>query len=142
MKNYIVPLLFICCFVLAFLIIPKRGHTANATSTFKTYLSDIDGVNINGSYSSLNNLGFCYEIVGKSVLNNYPQKLLGYSEIIKCKRSDINRILEKRGFTLQDRYQIGDVLVFEGVDENGGRMQAAFSSGRLTIGSPVIFGSY
>ena len=141
MKNYIVPILFVCICFCTFAFLPNKTKSASA-AYYKTYLSSITDTNSFGTNATINDLGFCYEVVAKTKVKSSKQNTIGVSAIINCKKQDINKILKKHGFVLLKRYQIKDILVFEGKNKNGKKMQVAYHSGTLTIGTPAIIGSY
>ena len=128
----------VICLVMAFCF--ENKSTNLKADAYKTYVSSIEGVSIDPKYSVVD-LGFCYEITSNNALEN-SNNILGTSKIFNCKLCDINKILNSFSFSIKERYSIENVLVFEGIDRNGNKMQVAYSNGRLTVGSPVIFGSY
>ena len=141
MKNYIVPIFFIMAVIICFVLIkPKEKSTIQAVE-YKTYFASEDDI---PKYNNLtiNDLGFCYEVVTKEKLNTSQTKIMGQSEIILCNKTDINKILQEKGCILNNRYQVGEILVLEGINKNKQKMQVAYSKGMLIIGFPVIFGSY
>ena len=152
MKRLIVFILcaiFIVLFGLLFKsdIFTFAKSNSNYPIQYKVYVSSLSELAQLPNDVKITDLGFCYEVCSKTSINtNQTTKTMGYSTVFKCSKNDINRLFSQNSISIIDSYYIDDCLVFEGyVRLNNGSLrniQAAYNLGKLTIGSPVIFGAY
>ena len=141
MKKYIVPFLFGASLILCSCLWGVKSTKSEKANAYKVYVTSLDEAVCNDC--EIVDLGFCFELSSnKEIVTKGTEKTLGESKVFLCKEKDVNRILWNVGFKVKDKYQIDNILVFEGKDNCGSRIQAAFSLGKLTVGSPVIFGCY
>lgn len=97
--------------------------------------------------SNVLNLGFAYEIKTKKVFAYDDEKsVLGFSFSFKGNQNDLNCLIDQTGIRIFEKYFINQTCVFEGEIRTGflekTKVQIAFFENRITLGSPVIFGSY
>jgi len=112
-------------------------------SCYKVYVTNLNEVKSKIDECKITDLGFCFEVCSREKIETYStSSLIGKSEVFLCEENDINRIFDLNGLSFLNRYKIDDILVFEGRNNCGAKTQAAFSNGKLTIGTPAIIGSY
>ena len=142
MKKYIVPILFVAVFVCFSAVYKFNSKAKTKTQEYLVYVTNMSEVEITDNCKVLD-FGFCFEVSSDAEIKTRGTKsTLGRSKVLFCEEQDVNKILKQNGFTEFNRYKIDNVLVFEGRMANGKKAQVAFCNKRLTIGSPVIFGSY
>lgn len=93
----------------------------------------------------ITDLGFCYQVESSHKITQEGVRI-GETIAFGCKQSDVNRLLGQNGISIDRSYNVGKCAVFEGRFTSGKnvgkKVQAAFNQNVLSIGSPVIFGSY
>lgn len=110
------------------------------------------GIASDNVYASLD-LGFVVEETSLITnFKNYLQDGVVVGECISVKGdiNDINRICDKLGLNILKKYKVGDILMIEGVsprikyflDDRQSNIQIAVNKNDITIGSPIIYGSY
>jgi len=98
------------------------------------------------------NLGFIFE---KYETNNYKKymtgdKVVGECVEVDCKNVNINKIADKLGLMITNKYYVGEMVVIEGVSSKVNyalknrreNIQIAIKGDKATIASPIIYGSY
>ena len=151
MKRVIVLL---CCavFVLALGVIAtdKISFARSCSHTpvaYRVYVSSLSEMGEMPEDARIHNLGFCYEVCSASeILTNGTSKTMGYTTIFECDKSDVSRIFSQNSICVERKYNIEDCLVFEGYFKKSTgtfqNVQASYRNGLLSIGTPVLFGSY
>lgn len=114
---------------------------------YKVYLSALSELYEMPQDARVIDLGFCYEVTSSEPISTRETgKTMGHTTVFKCSRADVARILSQNSICVTNSYQIGECSVLEGYVRRGSgecqAVQVAFSNNLLSIGSPVIFGSY
>ena len=114
---------------------------------YKVYISVMSELIELPEDANVEDLGFCYEISSNSEILTYKTyKTLGYTTVFACSKTDIYRILYQKNIKINQTYNIENIIVFEGfIRTNTGdsdSVQIAYNNGILSIGSPLIIGSY
>lgn len=143
MKKYIVPFLFVAVSGFCLSFWGACNKTIATANQYKAYVSSLEELNCSPNDCYVTDLGFCYEIVSNSQISTKNTKsTLGFSMVYFCKENEVNKKLDNIGFVVKEKYKIDDIVVFEGKINNKEKAQVAFSKGQLTVGIPVVFGSY
>lgn len=91
--------------------------------------------------------GFAIEMKSSTIFSVKDQNtVLGFSVEFEGNEVDLNKLLNEIGVRIQKRYFVGEVQVIEGEIQTGflskTRVQVAFCAKKITVGFPVIFGSF
>ena len=98
------------------------------------------------------NLGFVLEVQNDSSSTKYMCNSVVIGECISLDggKKRLNEICDKLGVLVLDKYQVGDRYIIEGssallkyfIEGRQSNVQIAVEGDRITIGSPIIYGSY
>ena len=135
------------CFVLIPIIIVIFCFLINNNS-----LKGLFKVKDFGSVSKAQNLGFVFENYETNDYKKYITngKLVGECITLSSKKENINRISDVLGLMVTQKYYVDDIYIIEGVssklnykiNNRQANVQIAINKGLITIGSPIIYGSY
>ena len=143
MKKYVVPFLFAFLCITCVFCFGFGSQNFASASKYKTYVTSLNELVHDSSNYIVVDLGFCFEVVSdKIVKTKNTSSTLGESRVYFCDETEVNKILDNIDFVAGEKYKIDDVVVFEGKINGRKKAQVAFSKGQLTVGMPVIFGSY
>lgn len=137
---------FLFCFPVMLVVMGVSCCSINLKSLFnKEELSTT-------SLCGLVDLGFIEE---KTQTLNYKEyiknnQVVGECVQLKANLNLLNKICDKIGLMITDKYCVGDIEVIEGVSNmlpyktnaNDFNVQIALNDETLIIGSPIIYGSY
>ena len=114
-------------------------------------LKSLIGFSAEGEVRALN-LGF---VIEEYLTENYKvykdnEKVVGECVTINGGQECLNKIASRLGFMLTNKYEIGESCVYEGVspklkysiNNKQANVQIAVLKEKITIASPIIYGSY
>lgn len=104
------------------------------------------------AYKGRTDLGFLFEENQTRDFKLYKKgdMVVGECVTISAKLSDLNKICEKLGVSVIQRYEVENRLVIEGIspllnyfiEGRESNVQLSYENNQLVIGTPIIYGSY